>query len=42
LEAEMVRASGEIEHFIIAMEEDVRNYIQKKSPWTYAPFCGVL
>jgi hypothetical protein len=38
----MLRASGEIEYFISAMEEDVRRYIQKKSPWTYAPFCAVL
>ena len=42
LEAEMLRASTEIEDYLNEMEADIRRYISQKTSWDYAPFCGVL
>ena len=38
----MLRASGEIEHFLSEMETDIRKYILQKTHWIYAPFCEIL
>jgi len=38
----MLRASTEIEDYLNEMEADIRRYIDQKTSWDYAPFCGAL
>jgi hypothetical protein len=42
LEAEMLHASMGVEDYLNEMEADIRKYIDQKTSWVYAPFCGVL